>query len=160
VTGSVLARIGHSVRIVIVIALAAVLLGGCGSAVVDRSRSAKPPYDGPLDAGAAGGALECDGKPPYRRGVGVYHDGLAKVQEGAEAALDNYMRESGLSFFAPSDEYAVERERDDGVLFSYDVDGRTKVAIVPTNGVRDWTLTRAGASARGRSAIHPRCPRT
>jgi hypothetical protein len=138
VTESVLARIGYSVRIVIVIALAAVPLGGCGSAVVDRSGSATPPYDGRLDAGAAVGALECDGKTPYRRRVGVYDDGLAKVQGSAEAALDDYMRESGLSLVVPSDAYAVEREQDGGVLFSYDVDGRTKVAMFAANGVRDW----------------------
>jgi hypothetical protein len=138
VTESVLSRIGYSVLIVIVIALAAVLLGGCGSVVVDRSGSATPPYDGRLDAGAPVGALECDGKTPYRRGVGVYDDGLAAVQESAEAALDDYMRESGLSLIAPSDAYAVEREQDGGVLFSYDVDGRTKVAMFAADGVRDW----------------------
>jgi hypothetical protein len=134
--GRVLARIGHSVRIAIPIA--AVLVAGCGSVVVDRGRSATPPYDGPLDAGAAVGALECDGKTPYRRGEGVYDDGLAKVQDRAEEALDDYMRESGLSFFAPSAGYAVEREQDGRVLFSYDVDGRTKVSTFATDGVRDW----------------------
>jgi hypothetical protein len=132
----VLACSGQSVRIAI--AIAAVLVAGCGSVVVDRGRSATPPYDGPLDAGAAVGALECDGKMPYRRGEGVYDDGLAKVQESAEAALDNYMSESGLSFSTPADGYAVEREQDGGVLFSYDVDGRTKVSMLATDGVRDW----------------------
>jgi hypothetical protein len=126
------------VRIVIVISLAAVLLGGCGSAVVDRSRSATPPYDGRLDAGAAVGALECDGKTSYRRGEGVYDDGLATVQESAEAALDDYMSETGLSFSTPSDGYAIEREQDGRVLFSYDMDGRTKVAMFAADGVRDW----------------------
>ena len=135
-TGRVLARTGHRVRIVI--AIAAVLLAGCGSEVVDRGRSATPPYAGPLDAGAAVGALECDGKTPYKRVEGVYDDGLARVQDSAEAALDNYMSESGLSFFAPSDGYAVERERDGRLLFSYDVDGRTKVSIFAADGVRDW----------------------
>jgi hypothetical protein len=142
VTGSALARNGCSVRIVIVIALAAVLLGGCGSAggdrVVDRSRSAAPPYDGRLDAGAAVGALECDGKTPYQRGEGVYDDGLAEVQGTAEAALDDYMRESGLSFAVPAHAYAVEREQDGRLLFSYDVGGRTKVAMFADDGVRDW----------------------
>jgi hypothetical protein len=141
VTRSVLARIGYSVRIVIVIALAAVCLGGCGSDgsdVVDRSRSATPAYGGRMDAGAAVAALECDGKTPYQRGMGVYDDGLASVQDSAEAALDDYMRESGLSLIAPSDAYAVEREQDGGVLFSYDVDGRTKVALFAANDVRDW----------------------
>jgi hypothetical protein len=136
VTGRVLDRGGRSVRILI--AIAAVLLVGCGSMVVDRGRSATPPYDGPLDAGAAVGALECDGKTPYRRGEGVYDDGLATVQESAEAALDDYMSESGLSFFTPPDGYAVERERGGRVLFSYDVDGRTKVSVLASDGVRDW----------------------
>jgi hypothetical protein len=139
VTGSVLPRTGYNVRIVIVIGAAAVLLGGCGgSAVVDRSRSATPSFDGRLDAGAAVRALECDGKRPYQRGDGVYDDGLAKVQGSAETALEDYMRESGLSFLVPSDAYAVEREQDGRVLFSYDVDGRTKVAIFAADDVRDW----------------------
>jgi hypothetical protein len=91
-----------------------------------------------MNAGAAVGALECDGKTPYRRGEGVYDDGLARVQESAGAALDNYMSESGLSFFAPSGAYAVEREQDGRVLLSYDAGGRTKVAIFAADDVRDW----------------------
>jgi hypothetical protein len=123
----------------ILIAIASVLFVGCGSVVVDRGRSATPPYDGPLDAGAAVAALECEGKSPYQRGEGVYDDGLATVQASAEAALDDYMRESGLSFSTPSDGYAVEREQKGGVLFSYDVDGRTKVSLFAADGVRDWS---------------------
>jgi hypothetical protein len=160
VTERVLVRTGYRVRSVIVMVLAAVLLGGCGSAMVDRSRSATPPYDGPMDARAAVGALECEGKTPHRRAAGVYSDGLAKVQESAEAALDDYMREAGLSLVLPSDAYAVERERDGGVLFSYDVDGRTKVSMFAVDDVRDGTAKGAGASARGLSAIHPSGPPT
>jgi hypothetical protein len=126
------------VRIVIFIALVAVLLAGCGSRVVDRSRSATPPYDGHLNAGGAVGALECEGKSPYDDGLGVYDDGLAKVQGSAEAALDDYMSESGLSFSTPSEGYAVERDQDGRVLFSYDVGGRTKAAIFVADDVRDW----------------------
>ncbi len=122
----------------ILVAIAAVVLAGCGSVVVDRGRSATPPYEGSLDAGAAVGALECDGETPSRRGEGVYDDGLAKVQESAEAALDDYVRESGLSFFTPTDGYAVEREQAGRVLFSYDADGLTKVSIFAADGVRDW----------------------
>jgi hypothetical protein len=137
VTGRAVARSGYSVRIAILIA--AFLLAGCGgSALVDRAGSATPPYEGPMDAGAAVGALECDGKTPYRRGEGIYDDGLAKVQESAEAALDDYMRESGLSFWTPRDGYAVERDKDGRVLFSYDVDGRTKVSLFAADSVRDW----------------------
>src|SRR4051794_35177955 len=124
----------------VLIPIAAVLLAGCGGGptVVDRDRSGTPPYGGPLDAGAAVRALECGGNAPYERGEGVYNDGLATVQDSAEAALENYMSEAGLSFSTPSDDYAVERERDGRVLLSYDVDGETKVSILAADGVRDW----------------------
>ena len=72
--------------------------------MVDRSRSATPPYDG---AGGAVGALECESKTPYNDGLGVYDDGLATVQGSAEGALDDYMSESGLSFSTPSEGYAA-----------------------------------------------------
>jgi hypothetical protein len=91
-----------------------------------------------LDAGAAVGALECDGKRPYQRGEHGCDDGLAKVQASAEVALDDYLRESDPIFSTPSDGYAVEREQDGRVLFSYDVDGRTKVSMFAADGVRDW----------------------
>jgi hypothetical protein len=127
----------------IAISLAAVLVAGCGSAdvaptIVERGSSATPPYDGSVGDRAAVAALECDGKTPYERGDGVYDDGLATVQESAEAALDDYMREAGLALITPSEGYALEREQTARVLFSYDVDGRTKVALFAADGVRDW----------------------
>lgn len=122
----------------IAIPIAVVLFAGCGSAVVERDRSATPPYDGPLEAGAAVAALECEGESPYQRGDGVYDDGLATVQGSAEAALDDYMSESGLSSLMPSDRYAVEREQDGRVLLSYDVESRMKVAMFAADDVRDW----------------------
>lgn len=120
--------------------MVAVLLAGCGggSPVVERESTASRPYDGPLNADAATGALECDGKTPYRRGEHAYDDGLARVKESAEAALEEYMRESGPIFSAPSEGYAVEREGAGEVLFSYDVDGRTKVSMFAADDVRDW----------------------
>ena len=127
----------------IAISLAAVLVAGCGSAdvaptIVERGSSATPPYDGSVGDRAAVAALECDGKTPYERGDGVYDDGLATVQESAEAALDDYMLEAGLGLITPSEGYALEREQAARVLFSYDVDGRTKVALFAADGVRDW----------------------
>jgi hypothetical protein len=118
--------------------IAALLVAGCGSVVVDRDRSGTPPYEGPLDAGAAVAALQCVGKTPYERGEHGYNDGLARVRSSAVEALDEYMRESGPIFSAPSDGYAVEREQVGRVLFSYDVDGRTKVSMFAAAGVRDW----------------------
>jgi hypothetical protein len=91
-----------------------------------------------LDAGAAVAALECDGRTPYEHGDSIYDDGLATVQTSAEAALGDYMRESGLIYAAPGEGYAVEREQAGRVLLSYDVDGRTRVSLVVTDGVRDW----------------------
>jgi hypothetical protein len=38
----------------------------------------------------------------------------------------------------PDDEYRVEREDGGRVLLSYDVDGRTKVAVIAADDVRDW----------------------
>jgi hypothetical protein len=120
-------------------AIAAVLIAGCGSSPVgDRASSATPPYDGPLDAGAAVGALECDGKTPRRPARGIYHDGLAQVQSSAGEALENYMSQAGLSLVTPSEGYSVERERPGRALLSYDVDGRTKVAMIADDSVRDW----------------------
>jgi hypothetical protein len=121
-----------------VLLLAACGGGDPGAELVDRSASATPPYDGPLDTGAAVSALECDGKTPYERGEGFYDDGLATVQGSVAAALDNYMRESGPFAIAPVDGYAVEREQAGRVLLSYDVDGRTKVAMVAADDIRDW----------------------
>ena len=119
------------------------LLAACGggdpaSEVVERSESATPPYVGPLDAGAAVAALECDGKTPFEHGEHVYDDGLAKVKGSAEAALGDYMRESGPIFTTPAHGYAVELEQAGRVLFSYDVDGRTKVSMLAVDDVRDW----------------------
>ena len=128
----------------VVISLAAVLVAGCGSAdvaptVVERGSPSTPPYNGPVGDRAAVAALECDGMTPYERGDGIYDDGLATVQESADAALDDYMREAGLGLSTPSEGYAIEREQAGRVLFSYDVDGRTKVALFVAHGVQDWS---------------------
>jgi hypothetical protein len=117
------------------------LLAACGGsdpAGVERSETATPPYVGPLDAGVAVAALECSGKTPYEKGEHRYDDGLAKVKGSPEAALGEFMRESGPIFTSPAEGYAVEREQAGRVLFSYDVDGRTKVAMLAVDGVRDW----------------------
>jgi hypothetical protein len=128
----------------IVIAIAAVLLAGCGpevdrdEVVAERGRSATAPYDGPLDVGAAVAALECGGESPFRRGKDGYDDGLHSVQASAEAALYEYMDKPLRIYSVPSDGYVVEREQDGRVLFSYDMDGRTKVAMLAADGIRDY----------------------
>ncbi|MGY1582182.1 hypothetical protein [Streptomyces sp. MN13] len=86
--------------------------------------------DGPratrIESGAAGRALECDGEI-YSGGAGEAWsegDGGDTPEEGLAAYFD--MEQPGV----PRSGYRVEREERDRVLFSYDVEGRTKVAVV------------------------------
>jgi hypothetical protein len=77
-------------------------------------------------SGAAGRALECDGEI-YSGGGGdgwAESDGGATPEEGLNAYFDMDLPE------LPDHGYRVERREKDRVLFSYDVDGRTKVAVV------------------------------
>jgi hypothetical protein len=61
------------------------------------------------------------------------------------------MRESGPVFSAPSDGHRVERARDGRVLFSYDVDGRTRVAMFAADGVASAPALLGGAPRGDRS---------
>ena len=85
----------------------------------------------------AGKALECDGKP-YAHGAGDYGGGLEEVQDDATAALEDYFDNEGWGGRWPDDGYRVEREGDDRVLLSWDVDQRTKVAFVVADGITDY----------------------
>ncbi|MFE6487644.1 hypothetical protein ACFVGN_32575 [Streptomyces sp. NPDC057757] len=120
---------------------------GCGDEVRDDLvMSGTPPvspYAGPLDlpfresadgsereaeesSGAAGRALECDGEI-YSGGGGdgwTEGEGGSTPEEGLNAFFD--MQQPEL----PDRGYRIESEQADRVLFSYDVGGRTKVAVV------------------------------
>ncbi|MFF2930193.1 hypothetical protein [Streptomyces mirabilis] len=77
-------------------------------------------------SGAAGRALECDG-PIHSGGGGdgwAERDGGSTPAEGLHAYFDMDQPE------LPDHGYRVERRVAGRVLFSYDVDGRTKVAVV------------------------------
>ena len=122
--------------IAVVIALSC---AGCGSAsAVDGGRSTAPPYKGPLTAGAAVDALECDGTKPFLRSTGEYDDGLATVQSSAQDAFDNYIEESSVGYSMPLEGYRIERSDAGHALLSYDVGERTKVSVVLADGIRDW----------------------
>ncbi|MDO0909640.1 hypothetical protein QQM39_01820 [Streptomyces sp. DT2A-34] len=131
------------VAVAVLVATAAV---GCGaeeeSAVVEGTPPAKP-YDGPLyvpvrnldedgpratriESGAAGRALECDGEVYSGGGSETWSegDGGSTPEEGLTAYFDIEQPD------VPRSGYRVEREENGRVLFSYDVDGRTKVAVV------------------------------
>jgi hypothetical protein len=144
----------EGVRTTILLAAGALLLSACGDeSNVVADTTVEHPYDGPMyvergpdnpDAakrsGAAGMALECDGAV-YNGGAGDYADsGLESVQDDARAAFANWTHEEGLgaSLPGPDDGYVVERVEGDRVLLSYDVDGRTKVAVIAADGIRDW----------------------
>lgn len=139
-------------RSVVVVGALGVLLTGCGSgpSVVTGGPAPKAAYAGPMTlpldysdtagvmerSGAAGRALECDGTP-FDGGGGDYDSGLATTQSSAEAALSNLFKEDPPTY-PPHDGYRVERRGDGRVLFSYDVDGRTKVAFIAADDIRDW----------------------
>jgi hypothetical protein len=132
--------------------LAVVVLAGCASEGPATSGGSAAPdgvYDGPMQvdvddndgatvlkrSGAAGRALECDSEA-YAGGSGDYTDGLETVQDDPEAALDDWLGEEFIQL--PHGGYRVEREDDGRVLLSYDVDGRTKAAVIAADGVHDW----------------------
>lgn len=132
------------VAVAVLVAVAAV---GCGDAegdLVVEGTAPPTPYSGPLhipgkdwdeekddrsdlvNTGAAARALECDwsidtagGSEPWSEG-----DGGETPEEGLKAYFD--IEQPGV----PREGYRVERKEGGRVLFSYDVGGRTKVAVI------------------------------
>jgi hypothetical protein len=96
------------------------------------------PYDGPMHvsthpsddfrarAGAALRALECRGEP--YQGDSPGYDSLNTVQESAEQAVRAYFDKQSVQ--VPHGGYRVEREADDRVLLSYDVDRRSVITVI------------------------------
>ncbi|MFD8737375.1 hypothetical protein ACFV06_20980 [Streptomyces sp. NPDC059618] len=127
-----------------VVALAGFAAAGCGGdaheGVVVTGTVPSTPYTGPLDlpytaegdgdaeqsAGAAGRALECDGAIRAGDAGDAWSkgDGGSTPEGGLKAYFAIYQPE------LPDRGYRVERVEGDRVLFSYDVGGRTKVAVV------------------------------
>jgi hypothetical protein len=131
---------------VAVTVLAAVVAVGCGADgkdVVVEGTAPATPYSGPLDVptedvdesterallavtGAAGRALECDGEIFEGNGPDGWGrgDGGDTPQDGLRLYFDLFAPE------VPRSGYRVERREGDRVLYSFDVGGRTKVAVV------------------------------
>uniref|UniRef100_UPI00403FEFEA hypothetical protein n=1 Tax=Streptomyces sp. f51 TaxID=1827742 RepID=UPI00403FEFEA len=127
-----------------VVALAGFAAAACGGGghegVVVTGTAPVAPYTGPLDlpytaggdgdaeqsSGAAGRALECDGAIRAGDAGDAWSkgDGGSTPEGGLKAYFDIYQPE------LPDRGYRVERVEGDRVLFSYDVGGRTKVAVV------------------------------
>lgn len=128
------------------------LAAGCGSPTIDTN--AKPvasPYTGPMTlprsfadeatvlerGGAAARALECSGKP-FEGGGGSYDGGLESAQDTAAEALENFLEKEGWKDYLPNSNYHVEREDDDRILLSWDVDERTKLAFIAWDDIHDY----------------------
>ncbi|MFF8970098.1 hypothetical protein [Streptomyces sp. NPDC014995] len=140
--------------LVVVTVLAAVTAVACGDGsgrdVVVEGTPPASPYGGPLEvpteeldedtpqalrlaSGAAGRALECDGE--------IYEGGGPDGWSGRDAGDSP---EEGLRLYfhmfdpeVPRRGYRVERGSADRVLYSFDVGGRTKVAVVVARDQRD-----------------------
>ncbi|MFF3333943.1 hypothetical protein ACFYWX_31070 [Streptomyces sp. NPDC002888] len=142
--------------LVAVAAVLAVAAVGCGTEkdVVVEGTPPATPYAGPLhvaardldedsvratrvESGAAGRALECDGEI-YTGGQGERWsegDGGSTPEQGLKLYFD--IEQPDL----PRSGYRVEREDGGRVLYSLDVGGRTKVAVVVTKdraGAPGW----------------------
>ena len=137
-------RLGATVAGVLVIALSAVACGeDAPEDLVTEGNRPAVPYSGPLhlphpnvegdspqarmtESGAAGRALECDGEiysgggsEPWSKG-----DGGATPEEGLKLHFE--IEQPDLPRYG----YRVEREEADRVLYSFDVDRRTKIAVI------------------------------
>ncbi|MFG2521341.1 hypothetical protein [Streptomyces sp. NPDC048527] len=138
------------IRTVAVLAAASVSLvstAACGTAVpeglVVTGSSPAAPYRGPLKAkapdidgdednvqsgGAAVLALECAGRP-YQGGAGDDGWGASDGADSPDQALSALVSDQ-FSRSLPRRGYRVEREAGRRVLYSYDVAGRTRVAVI------------------------------
>jgi hypothetical protein len=136
-------RRGTAAAAVVLTAMATAGCGGGESDVVVKGTPPATPYGGPmyvaarhldqdsaravrLSAGAAGRALECDGEIYSGDAGGEWGagDGGATPEGGLRAYFAMDQPE------VPRHGYRVERREAGRVLFSYDVGGRTKVAVV------------------------------
>ncbi|MFK4103332.1 hypothetical protein ACI2L1_25285 [Streptomyces sp. NPDC019531] len=136
-------RVGKRGVLLAVLVAAAAVACGPGEDVVVEGIPAATPYDGPLNiptkeldeytpravrlaSGAAGRALECAGEISVGNGPEAWGDGDGgdSPEDGLRLYFD--LLDPGV----PRSGYRVERRETDRVLYSYDVGGRTKVAVV------------------------------
>ncbi|GGZ29721.1 hypothetical protein [Streptomyces poonensis] len=135
---------------VLAVVMATACDGGDGRAVVVEGTPPATPYGGPLEisteeldestpealhlaSGAAGRALECEGEIFEGNGPDGWNesDGGRTPEEGLRLYFDMFQPE------VPRHGYRVERRNADRVLYSFDVDGRTKVAVVVARDQKD-----------------------
>jgi hypothetical protein len=143
------------------IALLSLLLVGCGAlagpVVLSEGTPVEDPYDGPLylrvsqpdhrnflvRAGAAGRVIQCSGDP-YSGSTGS-NWGVPEGLATSAKALEAFIRDQAGPPI-PAAGYRLERETQDRVLFTYDVSGDTKVAVIVaknsdgTSGEDGWSM--------------------
>ncbi|MEU0970766.1 hypothetical protein ABZ357_37140 [Streptomyces sp. NPDC005917] len=143
-------RRGLAAATLMVAAAAVACDGGSGPELVLNGSPPATPYSGRLDipakeadvstpqalrtaSGAAGRALECDGEIYWGTGPDGWSedDGGDSPEDGLRLFFDMFDPE------VPRGGYRVERREADRVLYSYDVGGRTKVAVVVAKDQRD-----------------------
>jgi len=145
----------HLIRLApIIVVFAAV--AGCGptagSVIAEGPRAGgPPPYDGPLSvevdalddpdvvtrAGAAGRALECDGEPA-NGSTGKNYGLSSGPEDSAATALANFLRVDAYGL--PAEGYLMERSDGERELMSFDVAGRTRVAVVLHRRGGQWQV--------------------
>ncbi len=108
------------------------------SNVYAGSLTVKPEFaDGATVAersGSAGLALEC-GTAPYAGGGGG--DSRQSAKKTSEAALRDFLTQEAWFSTIPVSGYRVERRDHSRALFSYDVNGRTKIAVLAADNLED-----------------------
>jgi hypothetical protein len=119
------------VRLVVSLLVLPLLLAGCGE---DSTNVA---HESGSLAALSTRSLECDG-PPYGTHGADYDDGLNEVQDNSTDALDNWLDAEAWATGLPTEGYDVEWERDGQALLSWDVGGRTRVAVIADDDVRDY----------------------
>ena len=124
-------------------AIALALVAACSSghpALLAATPTTPPPaniYRGPL-SGPAGRALECSHRP-FAHGSQDYADGLAAVAGDYLAAARDFLGgDDYVGATVPSHGYRIERRSASRVLLSWDVAGRTKVAMIVHDGITDY----------------------
>jgi hypothetical protein len=124
------------------------LTSSCGAEVVVDAPAVDRPYAGPLDlpitnpdnpdvlarSGSAGRALECAGGPGNGSAAG--NGGPpGEVAADGEAALEEWLGTEAESYALPRHGFHQERADQARALYSFDVAGSTKVAIVASDSV-------------------------
>ncbi|MER5945494.1 hypothetical protein ABT127_05480 [Streptomyces sp. NPDC001904] len=145
----------NALRRAVPAAVGLLALTACGTEVPDGLIVAKPaapatPYSGPLKAktpervgedspleggGAALLTLECTGRPHE---AGAFAD-EGSGDDGAGSAAEALARQAADGFYEMPDRgYRVEARSGHRVLYSYDVAGRTRAAVIVAEDRRGW----------------------